>query len=139
MTLKRLTLDEFNTIAETAHLIAFHEARANTMNRYDFAILVEDEDQHDMPLGYMACLEIDAETVWILHGGAFPVAKNKPAATKGFHLMVKYLRENYKGARLDTTPENLAMIKLAYSAGFVICGFEQQWGKSYVTMRAGFE
>ena len=119
-------------MAENAHLAALYEERQRRLNTYDFALFVEDDTEK--PLGYMACLEIDADSIWILHGGAFSSAKQTLRAATGFHLMVNYLRENYFRARLDTKNSNIAMIKLAYSAGFKIVGVEQQGLDLYLNM-----
>jgi hypothetical protein len=137
MILRLLELHEFNQIAENAHLLAFHEERSQRVNTYDFALLVEDE-KTDTLLGYMACMEVDAESVWILHGGAFPPAKNNSRAVQGFNLMVSYLKQNYARAKLDTLSSNIAMIKLAYSAGFMIAGTDLQGPNLYVILAAEF-
>ena len=137
MVLRRASLEDFNKIAEQAHLITFDEYRPNTINTYDFALLAEDDA--GIPLGYIACFEFDKESVWVLHGGVFPNTRKSMRAAQVFHKAMNYLRENYKRVKLDTRNDNIAMIKLAYSAGFKIMGVEQQHSGLYLAMGVEFE
>lgn len=122
MILKRYTLDEFNQLAEDAHLICFKEARPRYVNTFHFALMVEDEN--GVPLSYSTCLELDKASVYMQHGGAFPSAEKGPLTVRSYHLMLNYLREHYERASTIIKNTNIAMIKLAYSAGFVIHGVD---------------
>jgi len=133
MIVRRLSFEEFSELAENAHKIVFHEERPAWFSRYDFVLIAEGPD--GTPLGYVGCKEIDAGTVWLHHGGSFPSSQGISTA-KGFHAFVNYLRERYSDAKLDTRNDNLRMIKLAYSAGFVIKGVEDQYGDLYLNMWA---
>lgn len=131
-----MTLEEFDSIAESAFEATFGYARPSKMNRYSFVLLAESDE--GKPMGYMACIETSDQDVWILHGGAFPPHRKSMDAVRGFHLMTNYLRESYSTARIDTETWNLPVIKLAYSAGFQIVGVENQDGAMYVNLKAVF-
>lgn len=120
-------------MSETAHEVCFKEKRPVWAERFDFVLLLDDEDT-GIPYGYVTCFEIDAGKVWIHFGGAFPSAEKNMKAVRGFHQFINYLRERYVEMRLDTKNSNLAMIKLAYSAGFVITGIDYGAPDVYLRM-----
>ncbi len=122
MILKRFTLEQFNELAENAHLICFNEVRPRHLNRFNFALMVEDEA--GVPLAYATCIETDAESIYMQHGGAFPSSSKGPLAVRAYHMMLKYLKEHYRQSSTIIRNTNIAMIKMAYSAGFVIHGID---------------
>lgn len=109
-------------IAEDAHLICFKEVRPWYVNTFNYALMVEDEG--GVPLAYCTCLELDAASVYMQHGGAFPSAEKSHKTVRAYHMMVNYLRENYERSATIIKNVNIAMIKLAYSAGFIIHGVD---------------
>lgn len=122
MTLKVLSLEQFKTLVEDAHLICFKEIRPRNFNTFNYAILV-DNDQ-GVPMAYATCIELDKGTVYMQHGGAFPGSEKGPGAVRAYHMIMNYLRESYARASTIIKNTNIAMIKLAYSAGFIIHGVD---------------
>lgn len=141
MNLLLMTPIDFEAMAEDAHMAIFGEFKDRKSNRFDFVILVEEEvrtqllkQEERVPVGLMACKEIDAESVWILYGGAFEKFRKTSIIVPGFHMMIDFLRTKYKRVRIDSKTSNIAMIKLAYSKGFEIVGVENQLGEMFVNM-----
>jgi len=120
VTLRRLTLDEFKSLSEDAHMVVFNQVRPRHKNTFDFALVVEDES--GTPLSYATCIDFDSDSVYMQHGGAFPSAAKNVKTVRSYHTMINHLRENYKRASTIINAQNLPMIKLAWSAGFVIHG-----------------
>lgn len=122
MTLKRYSLTEFSVLVESAHMVCFKEERPWYVNTFTFALMVEDDD--GVPLAYCTCLEMDTASIYMQHGGAFPSAEKGPKTVRAYHKMIQYLRDNYERASTIIKNNNIAMIKLAYSAGFEIHGVD---------------
>lgn len=120
MILRRVTLDEFKSIAEEAHMVCFNQLRPREKNTFDFALVVEDED--GTPLSYATCINFDTESVYMQHGGAFPSAAKSAKTVRSYHTMINHLRESYSRASTVINAQNISMIKLAWSAGFQIHG-----------------
>jgi hypothetical protein len=116
---RKVSLNEFNKIAEEIHLACFGEHRPKEMNTFDFALIVLNEKE---PIAYSTIIEHDRETVYMQHGGAFPNVEKTPSVAKAYHLMIAWVRENYKFALTQVLNLNVPMLKLAMSTGFIITG-----------------
>lgn len=119
MKLQRLSPQEWEGLAEQAHLAVFGEVRPASMNRIDFALVTE---RDSVPLQYMTCREADEETVYINYGGSFPSAKGTPLSYQCFELEMAYLQEKYKRATMLIENTNQPMLKFAMKQGLVITG-----------------
>ena len=67
----------WDPIAEDIHKRVFSEDRLASMNRFDFAIYVHENDK---PFGYVTCRETDDKTVYISYGGVIPEARGTTSA-----------------------------------------------------------
>lgn len=121
MELQKLTLQEWNELSEVAHLICFNEKRAKEINTFDFCLFISEDD---IPMAYATCIELDKKSVYMQHGGAMPSIAKSIDVTRGYKLMLSYLKENYQQASTRIKNDNIPMIKLALHHGFIINGLD---------------
>lgn len=130
MILKKLSLDEWNTMSREAHFACFHESRETVVNTCDYALLVTDDK--DRLICYATVIEMDKFTSYMQHGGAFPEFSGTTFVARGYHLMIAFLKENYN--RISTRIKNIntPMIKLALSADLIINGIDYSTGELFL-------
>jgi len=131
----RLTLDEWNKMSENAHFICFREKRDPSMNTFDFALFVEDNDK---PMSYATCIEMDKESVYMQHGGAFPSIAGTALSYRSYHVILKRLAETYKRASTRIQNTNTPMLKMAIRAGFLINGVDVLENEIFVHLKNDF-
>lgn len=131
MNVQKYSKDEWALVSEDAHLVAFNELRANEMNRIDFALVVWDEK----PLGYMTCREFDSETIYISYGGAFGKSYK---VLEGYKAMLSSLKEKYKRATTLVENNNISMLKLSMSQGFLVTGIKNFKNQIYLELSREF-
>lgn len=119
MELKYLTLEEFKVISERAHFLCFQEQRDASMNTFDFAILVT---ENEIPIGYGTFIELSKDSLYMQHGGVFEPIEKSLGTVRAYHLILRALAEKYKDAATRIANTNKAMLKLAISAGFLVTG-----------------
>lgn len=117
---KKLTPKEWSEFSEMAHLIVFNEKRSKSMDRVDFALIVENEK--GVPLTYATCKELDSETVYMQYGGAFPSSEKTTLVFKCYDLMINFLMLSYKRIGTMIENKNKPMLKLAMKKNFIIVG-----------------
>lgn len=125
----KLTPAEWEPYSQAAHMAVFSELRAAGMDRIDYVLVAEEENQ---PLMYMKCREFDRDTVYISSGGALPGCKGTPKSWLYFQEFLAYLEANYKQATLLTLNDNFAMLKFSLKAGFKTIGIRNF--KGYVLL-----
>jgi hypothetical protein len=123
-------------MAEKAHAVCFNENRPKEMNTFDFALLATDKD--DNAIAYATCIEIDSESVYMQHGGAFPNAKKSMKAVNAYHRFIAFLREKFKRASTRIQNINIPMLKLAFSAGFIVNGCDCHGDEIYLHLINNF-
>lgn len=116
MILHKVGLTDFKNMAEQAHLICFNEIRPAGKNTFDFALFVE-SDEH-LPMAYATCIEMDKGTLYMQHGGAFPQSHGV-GAVRAYHKIMNFVREGYERASTIIKGDNIPMLKMALSQGFV--------------------
>lgn len=121
---------EWDEYAENAHLICFGEHREKSFNRYDFAVVAENED--GVPLAYSTVRENDAESAYMQYGGAFPSSKGTILSFKGYVEIVNYLKKRYKNINTLIENKNTPMLKFAMSVGFRIIGIRNFKNEIYL-------
>lgn len=114
-----ITAEQWAKHSEDAHLICFGEKRPAEMNRIDFALLVEADG---VPQAYMTCREVDAETVYMQYGGAFPSAKGTIKSFRAYQALLEKLGEVYKYGSTLIENTNTPMMKFAMQAGLRVIG-----------------
>lgn len=129
--MQKYSKDEWALVSEDAHLVIFNELRKNDMNRIDFALVVWD----DIPLGYMTCREFDSETIYISYGGSFGKSFK---VLEGYKAFLSYLKETYKRATTLIENNNIPMLKMAMSQGFLITGIKNFKNQIYLELSQEF-
>lgn len=119
--IEQFTLENWNKIAEDAHLVCFNEARPREMNTFDYAIAAINEK--GTIAGYATIIEYDKYHAYMQHGGAFP-------DTPKFHVpgtygaLVDWLSDRYECITTRIRNTNTPMLKLAMGVGFLINGID---------------
>lgn len=129
MIVKEFSLEEWGKIAEAAHLLCFNEIRPKEWNTFDYAIAIEHEGKLT---SYATIIEADKFSCYMQHGGAFPNIEGTSLVKRHYDAMIKHLASRYEqiSTRIENT--NVAMLKLALSAGLLIIGNEAIFGKVYL-------
>jgi hypothetical protein len=115
--------------SQDAHLVCFDEMRSPDFNRIDFALT---SVLDSVPQSYMTCRELDAETVYLQYGGAFPSAKGTVRSFSGYKQMISELSISYTRATTLIQNQNTAMLKFAMAVGFRIIGVRTFKNEIYV-------
>lgn len=111
---------EFEPIAANAHLVCFGETTPKDFDRYDYALIVEDEN--GTPLCYSTIRELDADSCYMKHGGAFPSSKGTINSFLSYEKMIDFLKNKYKNINTLIENKNTPMIKFAMKVGFLVTG-----------------
>lgn len=130
---KRLERQEWMKYAKNAHLISFSENSQTESFRPDFAFLFVD-GRTDTPAGYMTMIEMDADTVYLQHGGVFPDHERTTHVAKAYAKAIKTLSETYETLTTRIENTNYSMLKLALRHGFLITGTFFQHPKLFVEL-----
>jgi RimJ/RimL family protein N-acetyltransferase len=119
LAVKQLSPDEWRALSEDAHLVMFGENRPASMDRIDYALIVEEEG---VPCGYLTAKELDAEGVYWQFGGAFPGTQGSGRSAQCYEKLLEWTFERYK--RITTLVENanVRYLKFAMHFGFRIIG-----------------
>lgn len=116
----KINKGEWISMSKNAHLICFNEARDPMMDRIDYALINEKDGD---PINYCTVRELDSESVYWQHGGAFPNSKGTGSSFYSYKRNAQWcFDEGYE--RITTYIENinLAMLKIALKVGFLIIG-----------------
>jgi hypothetical protein len=119
MKVMRLNPIEWKDFSAQAHVVCFDEVRPPDLDRIDFALIAGDESG---PVAYMTCRELDAESVYMQYGGAFPESRGTVKSFKGYTLMIAELAKNYVRASTLIENKNSPMLKFASKVGLIIIG-----------------
>jgi hypothetical protein len=129
--LEKLTPQEWAVLSENALKYSFDVERPASMERISYALVVRNDK--DLCC-YSTIVEMDAEHAYMQHGGNFPTVKGTIFTTKGYLMMINYLREHYKFITTSIWNKNKAMLKLAWAGGFVISGVHTAQDGSLLVM-----
>lgn len=117
MKVRKISKTDWAALSETAHLVVFSEAKKAESERIDFTLCVESEQ--GIPLSYVTCRELDAETLYWQYGGSFPGTKGTGASFGNCLLLLEWAIQNgYKRVACYVENTNQAMLKLAMKCGF---------------------
>lgn len=122
MILEKVSLEEWNKLSDSAHWTCFEEGRDPSLNTFDFALVVFTDDKI---CAYATILETDKETAYMQHGGSFPETRGTANTRRAYHMIMNFLRENYKFSTTQIGSFNRSMLKLALSENFLITGMHQ--------------
>lgn len=121
LALLEITNTQWLELAPSAHRSVFGEILPPEYDRIDFAVLVIDELQN-RPVGYVTARELDQESVYLKHGGAFPPMKDTIYSWHAYKKTLEHLLTRY--TRITTLVENTntVYLKMALTAGFKVIG-----------------
>lgn len=133
MNLEILSKEEWASLSESAHRLAFDSFRCAGMDRVDFALLAQEDN---VPWGYITIHENNAKSVYWQYGGAFPGTRGSSKVYVAYKAAFDWTMERY--SRIYTLIENtnVAMLKLAMKVGFRIMGVRHVDGHTYVELIA---
>lgn len=134
MNIVRYSSSEWSEVAETMHLSVFNEFRPSDLNRIDFALVVWNDK---IPMGYITCAEYDSKSIYIGYGGSLQKSFKNLFA---YHMLLSYLKERYLRVNTLIENNNITMLKMALSSGFLVTGIRYfngsimlensiEWGK----------
>lgn len=134
----KVSSDRWAELAASAHLAVFNETLPPEYDRIDFALLVV-EKMHNQPVAYLTARELDADSVYLKHGGVFPPIKGTINSVVTYREMMKWCLERYK--RITTLVENTntAYLKMALQVGFKPIGMRYFKGSLLVELFLGEE
>jgi len=117
---QKLSSEEWKKYSTQAHVICFNQERDPSMDRIDFCLLnIKDR----MPMNYCTVRELDSESVYWQHGGAFPNSKGTVHAYQSYLRNAKWCFSNgYKRITTYIQNTNLSMLKIALKVGFLVIG-----------------
>lgn len=139
MMLGRYSLEEWNKIAFNAHLTCFSEFRDPSFNRYDYVLCTFKEDSEKTIATYASIIELDKDTAYMQHGGAFPSVEGTALVVRSYKKIIDHLRARYKRASTKISNYNLKMLKMALSEGFIIIGVDCHVDGTYLHLINEFE
>ncbi len=120
MHVARVTAEDWKQVSEDAHLSVFIERKPASLDRIDFALVVEAKD--GAPMAYATCREIDRESLYLQYGGTFPNCRGRGKGHDLFAQFVGYARKHYRRVSCLIENTNRPMLKLAFDAHFDIVG-----------------
>lgn len=121
MRVVKLTKEDWATLSEKAHLIAFNEHRDPISERVDFAIIVE--DGYGKPMIYITARELDRESLYWQYGGAFPDTRGTGKTKECVEEVLNWCKQNnYRRVFFYTENTNVPMLKLAMNLRFRAVG-----------------
>ncbi len=107
-------------MAPDAHVISFACRRPGDMDRISFALIGGEEKT---PHYFVTVRELDSESVYIQHGGLFPLIKGQGKGSACFSEIVAWLwGRGYKRINFLTENTNTPMIKLGLNNSFKVVG-----------------
>lgn len=117
-------------------MICFGENRPAHLNRHHFVMAAFIEKE---VMGYTTCLEMDSETVYLQHGGAFPNYEKSLFVMQAYQAMLKELEKIYTRVWTRVKNTNIVMLKIALKMGFLITGIYQFKGDTFVELHLEFK
>lgn len=133
LSISKLSRSEWSGLSENVHKYSFGVERPPDMDRIDYALVVR-KDEEEL-CGYATIIELDAESAYMQHGGNFEASRGSTLTLKTYLSIIEFLSRNYKNVSTRIFNQNRAMIKLALTAGFLICGVDvSREGKVYLVL-----
>lgn len=118
-------------MSENAHLAVFETYKPASLDRIDFALLIE---RGETLMGFATCREHDAETLYWQYGGALPGTKSSSLTFPGYQAVVAWSKERYKRITTIIENDNVVMLKFAMKVGFRIVGVRTHIAKKERTV-----
>lgn len=133
ITVRALTREEWEKMAEDAHLLCFNEHRPSYLDRIDYA-LVNVTDKEEI-LNYCTVKELDSESVYWQFGGAFPNSKGSVHSARSYARNIEWtFKQGYKRITTYAKNTNSDMLRVQLKCGFIPIGMRTVQGEVYVEM-----
>ncbi len=107
--------------SHSAHLAVFNEIMPPEYERIDFALIAV-ATQTNTPVAYMTLRELDKDTVYLKHGGAFDPVRGTTMVLESYQAMLRHLDERYVRQSTLVLNSNIAYLKMALAVGFRVVG-----------------
>lgn len=133
--IRTLTPEEWKPMAENAHLVLFGDKRSGELNRHHFVLVCFAEGELG---GYMTCIEMDSESVYIQYGGVFPTFEKTIHVLQGYGKLVGELKGKYKRCSTRIENKNIPMLKMALHIGFLVTGIHYFEDKVFLELTYEF-
>lgn len=134
--IQALTPREWAEYSDSAHLIAFNEKRDPLNDRISFALLAGDGKQ---PLGFITCIELNSESVYIQHGGATPASIGTSKSYEVWLEMLLWLEKaEYTTVSMLVKNTNKKMLRFSIDH-FLISGTSNFKGETYIEFSKTFK
>lgn len=111
---------EWKKFSEAAHAVCFKEKRPVEFDRYDYAIVAENDK--GVPVAYMTVRELDGDSCYMKHGGVFPIIKDTTSAYLAYEKALLFLKNKYKNISTLVENTNTVMAKFSMKAGLRVTG-----------------
>ncbi len=112
--------ENWEGLAEHAHLAVFGKMKPASQDRVDYALLAIDES--NTPVVFVTARELDAESVYWQFGGAFPGSRGSVKSWVAFNACLRWSRERYKRVSMLIENDNKPMLKMAMMADLRVVG-----------------
>lgn len=119
MEVQEIDPEEWKKISRETHAYAFKEIREEDVETIDFALMAVKDG---CPMAYCTCIVFDKYSVYMQHGGALPDARGTINVAKGYAKMISHLKSKYPRITTKVRNNNISMLKLALSVGFLVDG-----------------
>lgn len=116
---EKLSREEWQAHAESAHAAVFDRHRPVSLDRSDYTIFLHTEQR---AIGYATVRELDAESVYWQYGGAFPPLHKVHRFEAFKHLLAAQKELGAKRVSTLVLNENVPYLKMCMAAGFLIIG-----------------
>lgn len=113
----KISKDQWAKLSADAHLAVFEEILPPEYDRIDFALLVV-EKERNQPVSYLTARELDAESVYLKHGGAFEVVKGTVHTLVTYRALIAWTQARYRRVTTLVENTNTVYLKMALTVGF---------------------
>lgn len=119
--IERIDPKTWARLSEGMHKRVFKEIKPAAWDRIDYALLAVKENE-PTPCAYMTCRELDAETVYWQFGGMLESIRGTTTSWKAYLAFLAWHKAHYRRATSYIENTNIAYLKMALKAGFVVIG-----------------
>lgn len=107
--LEKVLPEKWAEVSQVTHRLSFGYERTPDMDRIDYALVVTNDNE---PCCYATIIELDKESVYMQHGGAFPNVQKQVYTVKGYFMFINWLKEQYHSISTRILNTNVPMMKL---------------------------
>lgn len=105
--------------SESAHLAGFKRYKDPMLEKIDFALLIHENDE---VVAYATFKELDKENLYCQFCAGLGEHRGHLNSWRAFMSGIGFISERYKRVSALVENDNFPMLKMAWKAGFRICG-----------------